>query len=107
VNLQKNIEAWPTNPIQPEAQARRSETQRRQNAARNSWNPASNPAWLTEHFYKVHIQGTLRRVQVPVIQRELLISEPYALRIRGGRHVPHPRHWLTLARLVGVVQGGA
>lgn len=86
----------------PEAQARRSETQRRQNAARNSWNPASNPPWLSEQFYEDHIRGALRRVQVPVIQRDLSVSEPYALRIRGGRCVPHPRHWLTLARLVGV-----
>jgi hypothetical protein len=83
----------------PEAQARRSETQRLQNAARNSWNPASNPAWLNEQFYKDRIQGVLRQVQVPVIQRELAISEPYALRIRGGRCIPHPRHWLTLANL--------
>jgi CRISPR-associated endonuclease Cas1 len=85
----------------PEAQARRSETQRRQNAARNSWNPASNPAWLSEQFYKDHIQGALRRIQVPVIQRDLSISEPYALRIRSGRCIPHPRHWQILAKLVG------
>lgn len=83
-----------------EAQARRSETQRRQNAARNSWNPASNPAWLSEQFYKDHIQGALRRVQVPIIQKALSVSEPYALRIRGGRCIPHPRHWLILSRLV-------
>jgi CRISPR-associated endonuclease Cas1 len=86
----------------PEAQARRSETQRRQNAARNSWNPASNPGWLSEQFYRDHIQGSLRRVQVPLIQKALSISEPYALRIRGGTCVPHPRHWLTLARLTGI-----
>lgn len=86
----------------PEAQARRSESQRRQNAARNSWDPASNPTWLTEQFYKDHIQGALRRVQVPVIQRELSVSEPYALRIRGGRCIPHPRHWLKLAEITNV-----
>ena len=84
----------------PEAQARRSETQRRQNAARNSWNPTSNPAWLSEQFYKDHIQGQLRRVQVPVIQRDLPVSEPYALRICSGRCIPHPRHWQSLAKLV-------
>jgi CRISPR-associated endonuclease Cas1 len=88
----------------PEAQARRSETQRRQNAARNSWNPASNPAWLSEQFYKDTIQGALRRIQVPTIQNALAVSEPYALRIRGGSCIPHPRHWRILARLVGLPQ---
>jgi hypothetical protein len=85
-----------------EAQARRSETQRRQNAARNSWNPASNPKWLDEQFYRDRIKGSLRRIQVPVIQKALLVSEPYALRIRAGRQIPHPRHWLSLARLTGI-----
>ena len=80
------------------------ETQRRQNAARNPWNPASNPAWLSEQFYKDHVQATLRRIQVPIIQKALSVSEPYALRIRGGRCVPHPRHWQILARLVGLPQ---
>jgi hypothetical protein len=86
----------------PEAQARRSETQRRQNAARNSWNPASNPVWLSEQFYKDHIQGQLRLVQVPVIQRALSVSEPYSLRIRSGRCILHPRHWLKLSQLVNI-----
>lgn len=31
-----------------------------------------------------------------------LLSEPYATDIYAGRRLPHPRHWLTLARLVGV-----
>ncbi len=86
----------------PEAQARRSETQRQQNAARNSWNLASNPPWLSEQFFKDHIQGSLRPVQVPIIQKALSVSEPYALRIRRGQCTPHPRHWKTLARLVGI-----
>lgn len=41
-------------------------------------------------------------IMVPKIMSALSVSEPYALRIRGGGCVPHPRHWLTLARLVGV-----
>ena len=68
----------------PEAQARRSETQRRQNAARNSWNPSDKPDWLDEKFYRDRIQPRLRTIQVPKIQAALLISEPYALRIRAG-----------------------
>jgi len=29
------------------------------------------------------------------------VSEPYAADIRAGERVPHPRHWQTLAQLVG------
>jgi hypothetical protein len=29
-------------------------------------------------------------------------SKGYAADIRAGRRLPHPRHWPTLARLVGV-----
>ncbi len=91
----------------PEAQARRSETQRRQNAARNSWNPSDKPDWLDEKFYRDRIQPRLRTIQVPKIQAALLISEPYALRIRAGRCVPHPRHWSNLAKLVTLLPDNA
>jgi hypothetical protein len=30
------------------------------------------------------------------------ISKPYAINIRSGKRVPHPRHWKTLAQLTGV-----
>jgi hypothetical protein len=32
----------------------------------------------------------------------LSVSKPYATDIRAGRRQPHPRHWLTLARLVAL-----
>jgi CRISPR-associated endonuclease Cas1 len=88
----------------PEAQARRAETQRRQNAALKAWNPADKPDWLDEKFYREEIQSRLSTILVPTIKAALLVSEPYALRIRTGRCIPHPRHWLALARLVGVHQ---
>jgi hypothetical protein len=34
------------------------------------------------------------------IASALGISEPYATDIRAGRRIPHPRHWMILARLV-------
>ena len=89
----------------PQAQARRSETQRRQNAARKAWNPAEKPNWLDEQAYREKIIPRLSGVGVPTIMRAVAVSEPYALRIRGGRCVPHPRHWPTLAGLVGVSSG--
>jgi hypothetical protein len=42
------------------------------------------------------------RITVSTISTALGISEPYATDIRAGKRKPHPRHWLTLARLVGV-----
>jgi CRISPR-associated endonuclease Cas1 len=90
------------NTHRPEAQSRRSETQRRQNAALNAWHPKDKPDWLDEQTYRSQIRPRLLTVQVPRIAAAILVSEPYALRIRAARCIPHPRHWLTLARLVGV-----
>ncbi len=90
------------NTHKPEAQARRAETQRRQNAALKAWNSATQPAWLDEEFYREQIQSRLAAIQVPVIQTAISVSEPYALRIRGAKCVPHPRHWVALAKLTGV-----
>jgi CRISPR-associated endonuclease Cas1 len=81
------------------AQARRSATKRRQDAALKAWNPVDMPAWLDERFFKEQVQPALSAIRVPAIQRALSVSEPYALRIRGGKCIPHARHWLALARL--------
>jgi CRISPR-associated endonuclease Cas1 len=93
------------NPHDPIAQARRADTQRRQAAALKAWNPTRKPNWLDEKFYRKKIQPRLMTLQVSEIQSALSISKPYALRIRTRRCVPHPRHWLTLAQLVGVASG--
>ena len=101
-NVVKAAKLGRMNTHSPEAQARRSETKKRQDAALKSWNPADKPDWLDENFYRRKIQPELLAVQVPTIQKSLSISEPYALRIRGGRSIPHPRHWMSLAKLVRV-----
>jgi CRISPR-associated protein Cas1 len=88
----------------PVAQSRRAESQRRQAAARREWNPTEKPDWLDEQFYCKQIKPRLRAIQVLPIQCALSVSEPYALSIRCGKRIPHPRHWLTLARLVSFHQ---
>lgn len=95
--------ATPTrlNRFDPVAQARRADTQRRQAAALKAWNPTQKPNWLDEKFYRQQIQPRLLTIQVPEIQSALAISEPYALRIRAGQCIPHPRHWIPLSGLVG------
>jgi CRISPR-associated endonuclease Cas1 len=88
----------------PVAQSRRAESQRRQAAAQGAWNPTEKPVWLDEKTYIERVQPRLTQIIIPRIMSALSISEPYALRIRGGRCIPHPRHWLTLARLAGIRQ---
>ena len=86
----------------PKAEALRAETQRRHAVERKIWRPSDNPDWLTEKTYRQKIQPRLAGVTVPTISAALGISEPYATDIRAGRRVPHPRHWLVLAKLAGV-----
>jgi CRISPR-associated endonuclease Cas1 len=86
----------------PEARARQAEKQRRHAAAVKAWNTSDKPDWLTEETYRARIQPRLSGITVPAISSTLGISEPYAAEIRAGRCVPHPRHWLTLAQLVGL-----
>jgi len=83
----------------PIARARRSETQGIQAAARQAWDPKDKPEWLDEKFYREKIQPELIAIPVPTIQSTLSVSEPYALRIRGRKCIPHPRHWLALGTL--------
>jgi len=88
-----------------EAEARRAETQRQQHAARRAWKPSDLPGWLNEEIYREKIQPRLVGLTVPSISSALGVSEPYAAAIRAGKRMPHPRHWLSLARLVSVEFG--
>lgn len=86
----------------PKAEALRAETARRQMAAKLAWNPSDLPAWLTEKVYHERIQPKLVPLTVPAIARVLGVSKPYATDVRAGKRVPHPRHWMKLANLIGL-----
>jgi hypothetical protein len=86
----------------PEARARQAEKQRRHAAEVKTWNPSHKLDWLTEEFYREKIQPRLSGITVPAIASALGLSVPYAAEIRAGRQLPHPRHWLTLATLIGL-----
>jgi len=86
----------------PSAEARRSKTQRRQRAAIRRWEPSKQPEWLDQPTLLKKIIPLLHTIQIPVLAATLRVSEPYATAIRKGTRVPHPRHWLTLARLTDV-----
>jgi CRISPR-associated endonuclease Cas1 len=86
----------------PQVLARLGEKQRSHRIAERNWNPGHQPDWLNEAAYVERIQPRLVDVAVSSIALNLGVSLPYASDIRAGRRRPHPRHWLSLARLVGV-----
>jgi hypothetical protein len=77
-----------------------------QAAARLNWRASDQPAWLNAETYREKIQPRLAEIAVPIISSALGVSKPYATDIRAGRRIPHPRHWLALARLVRVLPDG-
>jgi hypothetical protein len=85
----------------PEARAKRANTQRKNALAQHSWEPSDQPAWLTEKFYMSKIQPLLASMSASAIAGKISVSRWYAGRIREG-YRPHPRHWETLAELVGI-----
>jgi CRISPR associated protein Cas1 len=86
-----------------EAELKRGAAQRTQREAERKWHTWDHPAWLTGQFYAERIQPRLDGLEVKALAASLGVSIPYASSIRAGRRKPHPRHWDTLARLVGVV----
>jgi CRISPR-associated endonuclease Cas1 len=86
-----------------QAQAFRAEAQRRHGAAKAAWKASDLPAWLNEDVYLREIQPRLKGVTLSVLASTLKISLSYAVDIRSGRRIPHPRHWNALARLGGVL----
>jgi hypothetical protein len=93
-----------SNAPDPIARARRGEAQRRQAAALKAWNPTEKPNWLDKRFYRDKIQPRLPEFAVQTIMSTLAVLRPYATRIRGCQCIPHPRHWFSLARAVGVLR---
>jgi CRISPR-associated endonuclease Cas1 len=86
----------------PEVNARRGEKTREHNLARWGWTVASQPAWLTNEFYETKIYPLLASIPRSAIGTALGVSKTYAGEIRAGKSLPHPRHWQTLAKLVGI-----
>jgi CRISPR-associated endonuclease Cas1 len=87
-----------------DAQARRAEARRRDLRAVREWKKTDQPSWLTEQFYAAEIQPRLRSFTLSTLSTALSVSRTYASNMRAGRRRPHPRHWLTLAGLVGIQQ---
>jgi len=104
-NLIEAAKAGRVATISPKAQRRRSAALRRQAAALRVWKPSDKPEWLDEKVYREKILPQLTTVPVPRISSALAVSELYATNIRNGKYIPHPRHWLSLANLIGHIPG--
>jgi len=85
-----------------QAEEQRAATQRRHSAEKASWQASELPSWLTRDFFLREIQPKLKGITLSAIASRLGISLAYAVDVRSGRRVPHPRHWQTLAQLVDV-----
>lgn len=85
----------------PEAQAIRSKKARKNARAQHAWKPSDQPDWLTPELFTKEIQPLLASVPTSAIRSSIGVSKWYASKIRQG-YRPHPRHWQSLARLVGV-----
>ena len=84
------------------AEARRSRTQAKQAEGLRRWNPSDLPSWLDEEFYRREILPRLSNFTVKKIQQAIDVSHPYATLIKHGEKIPHPRHWLPLAKLAAI-----
>jgi len=82
------------------AEFKRSQTQLASHASRRAWSASDPATWLTAEFYSEKIQPLVSSLSGRAIARYLSVSHGYAIEIRNGR-VPHPRHWQTLAMLLG------
>jgi CRISPR-associated endonuclease Cas1 len=83
-----------------EAIAKEAATHRKHAQARVAWNPAKQPAWLTDQVFSEKIQPALAQASASAIAKLIGVSRWYAGRIREG-YRPHPRHWEALAKLGG------
>jgi CRISPR-associated protein Cas1 len=84
------------------AQLKRAATQQINALAQHAWKSSDQPSWLTADFYVEQIQPLLLSVRGSLIAKALKVSNSYARDIRKGLVVPHPRHWGTLANLIGL-----
>jgi len=88
----------------PEARAKHAASRRRHAEACTAWKPSMQPVWLTSEVFSQRIQPMLANVSTSAIRSLISVSKWYAGRIRQG-YVPHPRHWLALAKLAGFDRG--
>ncbi len=90
------------NAVTPDALEKRSKTMTSHRDAIGNWQPSDLPEWLDDTVYTTKIQPVLDRLSRAEIARALGVTKDYAYEIARGDKIPHRRHWVRLAELVGV-----
>jgi hypothetical protein len=85
-----------------EALQKKSKKMNAHREALRNWQPSDLPDWLTNEVYMTKIQPELDRLSKATIASAIGVSKDYAYGIARGEKIPHRRHWLKLAELVGV-----
>lgn len=85
----------------PEAQQKKSKKMNVHRDAMRNWKPSDLPDWLTDEVFITRIYPVLGSLSKGEIASVLGISKDYAYQMANGNRVPHKRHWLKLAQLVG------
>jgi len=85
----------------PEALQKKSRKMNDHRDAMRNWQPSELPDWLTDEVFMNQIYPALARLSKIEIASALAVSKDYAYQIANGNRVPHKRHWVKLAELVG------
>lgn len=85
-----------------QALQKRSNTMNRHRDAIRSWQPSDLPHWLTDDVYLCQIQPALNHLSKTAVANALGVSKDYVYEIVRGDKIPHRRHWVKLAELVGM-----
>jgi transcriptional regulator with XRE-family HTH domain len=83
-----------------EAQQRRRQANRQRELERLEWETKHADEIPDVEWYLREIAPRLRDLGLTATARALGVSKSAVSKYRAGKHVPHPRHWPTLAALV-------
>lgn len=81
-----------------EAKRKRAETLRENARLNREWD-ANNVSTMTEDEYRDRVLPSLMSVSSRAIMAAMGVTQAYALDVRTGKRIPHPRHWTTLSAL--------
>jgi hypothetical protein len=68
----------------------------------SNWTPSQLPDWLDEEFFSTKIQPMLGGLSKTTVSEALGVSKDYVYQLVRKERVPHRRHWVKLAELVGL-----
>jgi CRISPR-associated endonuclease Cas1 len=88
----------------PEASAKRKLAVTRQQEAQRLWQPSDLPDWLTDEVYVQKIQPALKNFSKAQIASVLGLNASFVYKMVNRGKIPHKRHWLKLAELVGLTE---